>query len=60
MVQEKLPTRLIFKDGYSTKGKERGHGLANLETILASYPRVNYHIQAKHYQFRIELEMKGR
>ncbi len=57
MVHEKLPTHLIFEDGYSTKGNHRGHGLANLEAIVNDYPSVSYRIQAKNYKFRIELEM---
>lgn len=58
MRQERLPTHLIFKRGYSTKGCTRGHGLANLENIVASYPWVSYHIQAKNYKYRIEIEMR--
>ncbi|MDN6030764.1 MAG: GHKL domain-containing protein [Lactococcus plantarum] len=58
MRQEKLPTHLIFERGYSTKGCTRGYGLANLEKIVASYPWVSYHIQAKNYKYRIELEMR--
>ena len=58
MRQERLPTHLIFDRGYSTKGCKRGHGLANLEKIVASYPWVSYHIQAKNYKYRIELEMR--
>lgn len=57
MVQEKLPTHLIFEEGYSTKGAHRGYGLANLDAIISNYPRVSYRIQAKNYKFRIELEM---
>lgn len=58
MRQERLPTHLIFDRGYSTKGCKRGHGLANLEKIVASYPWVSYHIQAKNHKYRIELEMR--
>lgn len=58
MRQEKLPTHLILERGYSTKGNTRGHGLANLETIVSNYPWVSYHIQAKNYRYRIELEMR--
>lgn len=58
MRQEKLPTHLILERGYSTKGSARGHGLANLETIVSNYPWVSYHIQAKNYRYRIELEMR--
>lgn len=58
MRQEKLPTHLILERGYSTKGSARGHGLANLEMIVTNYPWVSYHIQAKYYRYRIELEMR--
>lgn len=58
MIDQKLPMDLIFEDGYSTKGRHRGHGLANLASIIANYPKASYHIQAKNYKFRIALEVE--
>lgn len=60
MRQEKLPTKLLLSEGYSTKSKHRGYGLTSLDAIVATYPWVSYHIQAKSYTYRIELEMRIR
>lgn len=60
MRQEKLSTKLLLSEGYSTKSKHRGYGLTSLDAIVATYPWVSYHIQAKSYTYRIELEMRIR
>lgn len=60
MRQEKLPTKLLLSEGYSTKSKHRGYGLTSLDAIVATYPWASYHIQAKRYTYRIELEMRIR
>ena len=60
MRQEKLPTKLLLSEGYSTKSKHRGSGLTSLDAIVATYPWASYHIQAKRYTYRIELEMRIR
>jgi two-component system sensor histidine kinase AgrC len=58
MRQEKLPTNLLFQAGYSTKGNNRGYGLANLEKIVSRYPTLSYHVQAKQFKFKVELEVR--
>src|SRR5574337_232284 len=60
MRQEKLSTKLLLSEGYSTRSKHRGYGLTSLDAIVATYPWVSYHIQAKSYTYRIELEMRIR
>lgn len=58
MVEEELPVRKFIKDGVTTKGRHRGHGLANLVSIMASYPRGIYQISAKDYKFKVEIELE--
>src|SRR5574341_145486 len=39
MRQEKLSTKLLLSEGYSTRSKHRGYGLTSLDAIVATYPR---------------------
>lgn len=58
MNEKILSTNKIMLAGYSTKGEHRGYGLANVDKIIGRYYKTNYHIQAKNYRFRIEIEMR--
>ena len=58
MNEKTLPTNKIIEAGYSTKVEHHGYGLANVDKIIGRYHKANYHIQAKNYRFRIEIEMR--
>ena len=62
MEKEKLDTKSIFKYGQSSKGEERGIGLANVKEILGKYPHISLMTSSSNYRFRQELhilEKKG-
>ena len=59
---EKIDTKSIFKYGQSSKGQERGIGLANVKEILGKYPHISLMTSSSNYRFRQELhilEKKG-
>ncbi|WP_447453520.1 sensor histidine kinase [Streptococcus fryi] len=47
----------IFEDGYSTKGENRGIGLANVRQIADSDPKVTIQTSSRNHVFRQTLEM---
>ena len=62
MEKEKIDTKSIFKYGQSSKGQERGIGLANVKEILGKYPHISLMTSSSNYRFRQELhilEKKG-
>ena len=62
MEKEKIDTKSIFKYGQSSKGEERGIGLANVKEILGKYPHISLMTSSSNYRFRQELhilEKKG-
>ncbi len=42
-----VPTKQLFQPGYSTKGKQRGLGLANARELIAQYPAASLETQIK-------------
>lgn len=50
--ERQLDINRIFKDGYSTKGRGRGVGLANVLNIIQKYPNVSLSTKSKDYQFQ--------
>ncbi len=50
----------IFKDSFSTKGKCRGTGLANIKNILGRYPQVLMHTRIEQNWFIQEIEIQSR
>ncbi|MFC3928290.1 sensor histidine kinase [Streptococcus caprae] len=52
-------TRQIFADGYSTKGTNRGIGLANVRTILSKYPKASLETQSYKHRFSQVLTCRG-
>ncbi|UPQ86121.1 GHKL domain-containing protein [Ignavigranum ruoffiae] len=46
-VGEMIPTNQLFQPGFSTKGQQRGLGLANVREIIAQYPDVSIETQIK-------------
>lgn len=47
----------IFENGYSSKGEERGIGLANVERIISQYANVSLSTRSADYCFRQTLSM---
>lgn len=50
--EKQLDINRIFKDGFSTKGRGRGVGLANVLTIIQKYPNVSLRTKSKDYSFQ--------
>ncbi|OZI10699.1 hypothetical protein CEW92_15420 [Bacillaceae bacterium SAS-127] len=50
----------IFKDSFSTKGKDRGTGLANIKNILGRYPQVLMNTRIEQNWFIQEIEIQDR
>ena len=47
----------IYQNGFSTKGKNRGIGLANVEKILLSYPRILHDTEQTDKKFVQQLKI---
>lgn len=56
--QEKVNLKNIFNYGCSTKGENRGIGLANVTQTLEKYPLCMLKTKSDNYQFRQTLEMR--
>lgn len=54
---EELSMNLLTQEGFSTKGKNRGHGLRRVEEILARYPFVLHSMQKTDNIFTQTLEL---
>ena len=48
----------IFKNGFSTKGEERGIGLYKVTQILDKYPSASIRTQSFSYVFRQTIEIQ--
>lgn len=57
-VQERVNTKAIFARGVSSKGSDRGLGLANVKAILAKFPNVQLTTESQPYQFIQLLRLK--
>lgn len=53
----KVNTKTIFKRGFSSKGDNRGIGLANVKEILDKYDNVILNTTSVNYQFRQEMKV---
>lgn len=54
---EQVPISHIFEDGFSSKGSNRGIGLANVERIISEYANVSLSTRSSDYSFRQTLAM---
>ncbi|HEM3438758.1 GHKL domain-containing protein [Streptococcus suis] len=54
-VEDKVATNHIFKYGHSTKGDNRGIGLANVKAILDNYPKFSISTNSSNHRFVQEL-----
>ncbi|HFI0936802.1 TPA: sensor histidine kinase [Streptococcus suis] len=54
-VEDKVATNHIFEYGHSTKGDNRGIGLANVKTILGNYPKFSISTNSSNHRFVQEL-----
>lgn len=54
----KINTKTIFKRGFSSKGDNRGIGLANVKEILDKYDNVILNTTSVNYQFRQEMRVE--
>ncbi|HEM5073599.1 TPA: GHKL domain-containing protein [Streptococcus suis] len=54
-VEDKAATSHIFEYGHSTKGDNRGIGLANVKTILDNYPKFSISTNSSNHRFVQEL-----
>ncbi|HEM2770482.1 TPA: GHKL domain-containing protein [Streptococcus suis] len=54
-VEDKVLTSHIFEYGHSTKGDNRGIGLANVKTILDNYPKFSISTNSSNHRFVQEL-----
>lgn len=54
-VEDKVSTNHIFEYGHSTKGDNRGIGLANVKTILGNYPKFSISTNSSNHRFVQEL-----
>ncbi|MGU7935885.1 sensor histidine kinase [Streptococcus suis] len=54
-VEDKVATNHIFKYGHSTKGDNRGIGLANVKAILDNYPKFSISTNSNNHRFVQEL-----
>lgn len=52
---ERVDTKSIYKIGYSSKGKERGIGLANIQEILNKNPKIALTTDSQNYIFKQEV-----
>ncbi|HEL9598008.1 TPA: GHKL domain-containing protein [Streptococcus suis] len=54
-VEDKVSTNHIFEYGHSTKGDNRGIGLANVKVILNKYPKFTLSTNSNNHRFIQEL-----
>ncbi|MGT2754486.1 sensor histidine kinase [Streptococcus ovis] len=54
-LKERVNTKTIYQYGRSSKGDNRGIGLANIKDILAKYPGVSLNTSSGNHRFRQEL-----
>ncbi|MBY5031400.1 GHKL domain-containing protein [Streptococcus suis] len=54
-VEDKVSTSHIFEYGHSTKGDNRGIGLANVKAILDNYPKFSISTNSSNHRFVQEL-----
>ncbi|HEM4136671.1 TPA: GHKL domain-containing protein [Streptococcus suis] len=54
-VKDKVSTSHIFEYGHSTKGDNRGIGLANVKAILDNYPKFSISTKSSNHRFVQEL-----
>ncbi|HFI0701649.1 TPA: GHKL domain-containing protein, partial [Streptococcus suis] len=54
-VEDKAATNHIFEYGHSTKGDNRGIGLANVKAILHKYPKFSISTNSSNHRFVQEL-----
>lgn len=54
-VEDKVATAQIFEYGYSSKGDNRGIGLANVKAILTNYPKSSLLTSSHNHRFIQEL-----
>lgn len=54
-VEDKVSTSHIFEYGHSTKGDNRGIGLANVKAILHKYPKFSISTNSSNHRFVQEL-----
>ncbi|MGQ7542381.1 sensor histidine kinase [Streptococcus suis] len=54
-VEDKVSTSHIFEYGHSTKGDNRGIGLANVKAILDNYPKFTLSTNSSNHRFVQEL-----
>lgn len=52
---ERINTKTIYNYGKSSKGADRGIGLANVKDILDKYPSVSLMTTSSHYLFKQEI-----
>jgi two-component system sensor histidine kinase AgrC len=55
---EKIDIKNIMEAGYSTKGKDRGYGMALIKDILKKQKNIDLKINIKNSEFVTELEVK--
>ncbi|MFC6995822.1 sensor histidine kinase [Streptococcus loxodontisalivarius] len=55
--KDKIATKDIFKYGQSSKGADRGIGLANVREILGKYPQASLATRSRNYLFSQELKI---
>lgn len=58
-VEDRVATSNIFEYGHSTKGDNRGIGLANVKTILDNYPKFSISTNSSNHRFVQELVFLG-
>jgi two-component system sensor histidine kinase AgrC len=56
---EILPLPKLFKDGFSTKGKNRGLGLGNLKDIVSQYKNITLDTYIKDSKFFQEIDISN-
>lgn len=53
--EERINTKTIYDYGHSSKGADRGIGLATVKTIVDKYPQMSLMTSSQNYRFRQEL-----
>lgn len=56
-IQSDIPIDQLTKEGFSTKGSNRGYGLRQVEEILSAYPNVNHLMKRQEGIFTQTLEL---
>ncbi len=60
MKEEKINNTIIFSEGYSTKGDNRGIGLFKVTEILDKYPNISINTKSNLYRFEQIIKIKSR